>query len=46
MTPCGDETGEVARVKLKASARVFFPHYLRPFNKSSYIMVMIVADIN
>ena len=36
---------EVARVKLNISACVFFPPYLRPFNKSTYIMVIIVADI-
>ena len=36
---------EVARVKLNISACVFSPPYLRPFNKSTYIMVIIVADI-
>ena len=36
---------EVARVKPKASACVFSPHYMRPFNKSAYILMIIVADI-
>lgn len=50
MLPSGDEAegsgmGEVERVKSNVSACVFFPPYLRPFNKSTYIMVIIVADI-